>query len=129
MRLIPTFLFFVLSSLGVYSQEVPDLSQAHSYWDRPNQLLLITHFSLEATDLAITHHNLSRGGREHNPMGKALCESGTGGQFAFFAGRSAGVVAISYLFHRTGHHGLERAFIALASADSAFGVSYSFAHR
>ena len=129
MRLIPTFLFLVLSPLAVYSQEVPDLSQAHNYWDRPNQLLLITHVALEGADFAITHHNLSRGGRELNPMGKALCESGTGGQVVFFAGRSAGVVAISYLFHRTGHHRLERSFIALASADSAFGVSYSFTHR
>ena len=69
------------------------------------------------------------GGRELNPMGKALCESGTAGQIAFFSGRSAAVTGVSYLFHRTGHHRLERLFIVAASLDSASGVSYSLAHR
>ena len=87
------------------------------------------HVGLEAVDMGITHHNLSLGGKELNPMGKALCESGTPGQFVFFGGRTAGVAAISYFLHRTGHHKLERAFMVLASADSAYGVTYSFAHR
>jgi hypothetical protein len=62
-------------------------------------------------------------------MAKALCESGTAGQLDFFGGRMAGVVGISYLLHRTGHHKLERAFRVYASGDSAYGVGYSFAHR
>ncbi len=41
----------------------------------------------------------------------------------------AGVVAISYLLHKSGHHKLERAFPIYASGDSAYGVGYSFAHR
>jgi hypothetical protein len=41
----------------------------------------------------------------------------------------AGVVAISYFLHKTGHHKLERAFPVYASGDSAYGVAYSFAHR
>jgi hypothetical protein len=48
---------------------------------------------------------LSDGGREMDSMAKALCESGTAGQLDFFGGRMAGVVGISYLLHRTGHHG------------------------
>ena len=49
--------------------------------------------------------------------------------WSFFGGRMAGVVAISYLLHKTGHHKLERAFPVYASGDSAYGVAYSFAHR
>jgi hypothetical protein len=64
-----------------------------------------------------------------NPMAKRLCESGTPGQVAFFAGRTIGALGLSYFFHKAGHHKLERAFTALAIADSSYGVIYSFAHR
>jgi hypothetical protein len=67
--------------------------------------------------------------RERNPMGKALCESGTAGQVVFFGGRTVSVLGISYFLHKTGHHKLERVFSVLASGDSAYGVTYSFAHR
>lgn len=62
-------------------------------------------------------------------MAKALCESGTAGQVVYFAGRSAGVVGISYFLHRMHHHKIERYFIVAASIDSAYGVTYSFAHK
>jgi hypothetical protein len=62
-------------------------------------------------------------------MAKALCERGTAGQLVSFGGRIFGVVGISYLLHRTGHHKLERAFPVYASGDSVYGVGYSFAHR
>ena len=107
----------------------PDGTSEHHFWDMPNKLLFASHGALEAVDFGITHHNLSDGGREMDSMAKALCESGTAGQLVFFGGRMAGVVAISYLLHKTGHHKLERAFPIYASADSAYGVGYSFAHR
>ena len=62
-------------------------------------MLFASHAVLEAADLGITHHNLSNGGREIDPMAKALCESGTVGQLFFFWGRMAGVFAFSYLLH------------------------------
>jgi hypothetical protein len=129
MRPLRVLLAVLLGSAFACAQDLPDLTSAHRFWDRPNQMLFLTHVALEGADFAITHHNLSRGGRELNPMGKALCESGTPGQVAFFGGRSVAVAAISYMFHRTGHHRLERGFIVVASADSAFGVTYSFTHR
>lgn len=92
-------------------------------------MLFATHGALEAADFGITHRNLSQGGKDLDSMGTALCESGTAGQAVFFGGRMVGVVAISYLLHRTGHHKLERAFPIYASGDSAYGVAYSFAHR
>jgi hypothetical protein len=111
------------------AQDLPEASTPHGFWDRANKMLFVSHATLEAVDFGITHHNLSDGGRELDPMAKALCESGTAGQLVFFGGRMAGVVAISYLLHKTGHHRLERAFPVYASGDSAYGVAYSFAHR
>jgi hypothetical protein len=111
------------------AQDLPTLPSQTAFWDRTNKALFASHAVLEALDFGITHHNLSNGGRELDSTAKALCESGTPGQLVFFGGRTAGVIAISYLLHRTGHHKLERAFPVYASGDSAYGVAYSFAHR
>jgi hypothetical protein len=111
------------------AQDLPGIPTKHNFWDAANKTLFASHAVLEAVDFGITHHNLSHGGRELDSMAKALCESGTAGQLVFFGGRMAGVVAVSYLLHRTGHHKLERAFPMYASGDSAYGVAYSFAHR
>jgi hypothetical protein len=101
----------------------------HNFWDTFNKALFVSHAGLEAVDFGITHHNLSNGGTEMDSMAKPFCTRGTSGQLMFFGGRTAGVVAISYFLHRTGHHKLERSFPVYASGDSAYGVAYSFAHR
>ncbi len=125
-----SLLLVTLSLCGAgAAQDLPEASTQHDFWDRANKMLFASHATLEAVDFGITHHNLSDGGRELDPMAKALCESGTAGQLVFFGGRMAGVVAISYFLHKTGHHKLERAFPLYASGDSAYGVAYSFAHR
>lgn len=122
----------LLACLGVCgmakAQAMPDAPSQHRFWDTPNRILFFSHATLEATDFGITHHNLSQGGQETNPLGRRLCESGTLGQLVYFGGRTAGVAGISYLLHRTGHHRLERAFFLLASYDSASGLRYSLAH-
>ena len=111
------------------AQDLPKLRLKTEFWDTANKALFASHAVLEALDFGITRHNLSHGGRELDPTAKALCESGTPGQLVFFGGRMAGVIAVSYFLHRTGHHKLERAFPVYASGDSAYGVAYSFAHR
>jgi hypothetical protein len=127
-----TRICWLLSGLllsGAVWGELPDPPSRHKFWDRPNKILFAVHLGLEAADFSITHHNLVHGGREVNPMAKGLCESGTAGQVVFFAGRTVGVGGISYFLHRSGHHKLERAFMVLASVDSAYGVTYSFTHK
>jgi hypothetical protein len=119
----------LLISAAVSAQDLPEVPTEHNFWDAANKILFLSHAGLEAVDFGITHRNLSNGGRELDSMATALCESGTAGQLVFFGGRMAGVVAISYLLHRTGHHKLERVFPVYASGDSAYGVAYSFAHR
>jgi hypothetical protein len=111
------------------AQDLLEVRTKHDFWDTANKTLFASHAALEAVDFGITHHNLSNGGRELDPMAKTLCESSTAGQLVFFGGRMAAVVAVSYALHRTGHHRLERALPIYASGDSAYGVAYSFAHR
>jgi len=122
------FIAFFICGTGS-AQDLPGVPARHNFWDTANKTLFASHAALEALDFGITHHNLSDGGRELDPMAKTLCESGTPGQLVFFGGRMAGVLAVSYLLHKTGHHRLERAFPIYASGDSAYGVAYSFAHR
>jgi len=128
-RIFHLLLIALLISVTACAQDLPEIASKHNFWDAANKMLFASHAALEAVDFGITHRNLSKGGRELDPEAKALCESGTAGQLVFFGGRMAGVVAISYLLHRTGHHKLERAFPIYASGDSAYGVAYSFAHR
>jgi len=111
------------------AQDLLALPTQHHFWDPANKTLFATHAALEALDFGITHYNLSQGGREIDPLAKGLCESGTAGQLVFFGGRMAGVMAVSYLLHKTHHHKLERVFPLYASGDSAYGVVYSFVHR
>jgi len=122
-------LIVVFACATASTQALSQVPVKHNFWDLANRMLFASHGALEAVDFGITHHNLSDGGRELDPMAKALCESGTTGQWVFFGGRMAGVVAISYLLHKTGHHRLERVFPIYASGDSAYGAAYSFAHR
>jgi hypothetical protein len=37
-------------------------------------------------------------------------------------------ISVSYIFHRTGHHRLERIMEIAGSADSAAGVTYTLTH-
>lgn len=127
-HLLILIIAFLISG-AASAQDLAKTPTKHRFWDAANKTLFISHAGLEALDFGITHQNLSHGGRELDSMGKALCESGTAGQAVFFGGRMAGVMAISYLLHRTGHHKLERAFPIYASGDSAYGVAFSLAHR
>ena len=127
-----TFLLLLLVlfiCVAASAQELAEAPSKHNFWDLTNKTLFISHAGLEAVDFGITHRNLNHGGVETDSMAKPFCDLGTPGQVVFFAGRAAGVVAISYLLHKTGHHKLERVFPIYASGDSAYGVAYSFAHR
>ena len=125
--LLRIFGFVLFLTTGGVAQRLPEAP--HKFWDRKNKALFLVHAGLETTDFTITHHNLANGGHETNPLAKSLCESGTAGQAAFFGMRTAGALAISYLFHKTNHHRLERGTTMFMISDSAYGTAYSFAHR
>lgn len=100
----------------------------HKFWDRQNKLLFVTAAAFNGADFAITRANLQSGGQELNPVVRIFGRS-TAGLAVNFAGETAGVVTLSYLFHRTGHHKLER-FVSVANIGASAGaVSYGLAHR
>jgi hypothetical protein len=100
----------------------------HRFWDRENTVLFAATGALAAADFAVTHSNLARGGRELNPITRQFTGS-TAALATNFAVEASGSVAISYLFHRTGHHKLERLTSAASIGNSLFAVGYSASHR
>ena len=102
--------------------------QEHKFWDTKNVALFSTVAAFSAADFAVTRNNLNNGGRELNPLTRPFAGS-TAALAANFAGETAGVVGISYMLHRTGHHKLERLTPIVNFGMSAFAVSYGLAHR
>ena len=100
----------------------------HRFWDRANTSLFVANGAVAATDFFVTRANLSSGGRELNPVAR-LFTSSTPALASNFALETAGVVGISYLFHRTGHHKLERLTSLVNMSASGGAVMYDLAHR
>lgn len=100
----------------------------HKFWDTQNRVLFATTVALAGADFAVTRSNLRNGGQELNPVVRMFGTS-TAGLAANFAGETAGVVTMSYIFHKTGHHKLERAVSFVDIGASAGAVTYGLAHR
>jgi hypothetical protein len=107
---------------------LPEAPSQHSFWDGKNRFLFSTVAMFSSADFAVTHMNLANGGRELNPMVRPFSGS-TGALAVNFAGQTAGVVAVSYFLHKSGHHKLERLAPIANIASSAFAVSYGLSHR
>jgi hypothetical protein len=101
---------------------------SHRFWDGENSLLFATSAAFSAADFVVTRDNLRSGGQELNPVTRVFSGSTTG-LAVNFAGETAGVVALSYFFHKTGHHKLERAVSMVNIASSAAAVTFDLAHR
>jgi len=102
--------------------------RAHRFWDKENGLLFGASATLSAADFAITRANLQSGGRDLNPVVRFFGPS-TAGLAVNFAGETAGVIGVSYLLHKTGHHKLERLFTMVNIGSSAGAVSYDLVIR
>jgi hypothetical protein len=106
----------------------PETSSKHKFWDRENSALFAATAAFSAADFVVTRDNLRSGGQEFNPLTRVMSGS-TGGLAANFAGETAGVVGLSYFFHRTRHHRLERAASMLDIGGSASAVTFGLLHR
>lgn len=107
----------------------PTLAESHKrFWDRENTLLFATNAAFSAADFVVTKDNLRGGGQELNPVTRVFGTS-SAGLAVNFAGETAGVVGLSYMFHKTGHHKLERYVSVLNVGSSAAAVSFDLAHR
>jgi hypothetical protein len=113
----------------VSSRRLPDApSEQHRFWDTENRVLFGAVAAGSAADFAVTYSNLQNGGKELNPITRVFSGS-TAGLAVNFAGQTAGVVGLSYFFHKTGHHKMERLTPILNFGASAFAVSYGLSHR
>jgi hypothetical protein len=106
----------------------PAFENRHRFWDKENLILFAATAALSGADFAVTRANLANGGRELNPVVRWFGTS-TPALAANFAGETVGVATISYLFHKTGHHRLERAVSIVDIGGSGGAVAYGLAHR
>ncbi len=107
---------------------LPESPTPHRFLDTRNRALFATVAGFCAADFAVTRANLKDGGIELNPVTRVFSGS-TAGLAVNFVGETAGVIGLSYLFHRTGHHKLERITPWVNLGGSAFAVAYGLAHR
>jgi hypothetical protein len=103
-------------------------AEQHKFWDRQNCILLVTAAALNGADFAVTRSNLQSGGQELNPVVRMFGRSDAG-LAANFVGETAGVIGLSYFFHKTGHHKLERAVSLVNIGSSVGAVSFGLLHR
>jgi len=106
-------------------QETP---APHRFWDRENSVLFVAVAASGAADFCVTRANLANGGRELNPVARMFTGS-TPALAANFTLETGGVVGVSYLFHKTGHHKLERLTSVVNIGASGFAVGYGLTHR
>ncbi len=100
----------------------------HRFWDRQNCILFAAAGGMATADFFVTRSNLAHGGRELNPVTSVFAGS-TPALAANFALETGGVIGLSYMFHKTGHHKLERATAFINIGASASAVGYGMSHR
>lgn len=111
----------------VRSATLPE-APSHRFWDRQNTVLFVASAAFNTADFVVTRDNLRGGGRELNPVTRVFSGS-TAGLAVNFAGETAGVVALSYFFHKTGHHKMERLTSMMNIGSSAAAVTFDLVHR
>ena len=100
----------------------------HKFWDRKNGVLFAAIAGMNVVDFAVTRSNLQSGGQELNPLTRPFAGS-SAGLALNFAGDTAGVIGLSYFFHKTGHHKLERIVSMVNISASGAAVGYGLTHR
>ena len=106
----------------------PNVATEHKFFDNQNRALFIAVAAFNGADFAVTRANLQSGGQELNPVVRVFGRS-TAGLAVNFVGETVAVVSLSYLFHKTGHHKLERAVSLINIATSAGAVTFDLTHR
>lgn len=100
----------------------------HRFWDRQNRVLFAATGIAATGDFFVTRTNLASGGRELNPWTRMFTGS-TSALASNFALQTTAVIGVSYLFHKTGHHKLERMTSVVSIASSSGAVAYGLTHR
>src|SRR5258707_601604 len=102
----------------------PTPPTVHRFWDRTNILLFSGVAVFRGLDF-ISTQNFQRRGRTEILLPDDVVNNHTG--FALVeAGGAATSVGISYLFHRTGHHSMERWLSIGHISVTGFGVGWNY---
>ncbi len=109
----------------VDAPSVKEAVTSHRFWDRENILLFSGVAVFRALDFASTKNFLARGRTEvlipddivYNNAGFASLE----------AAATATSVGVSYIFHRTDHHKMERWVSIVHLSVTAFGDAHNYA--
>jgi hypothetical protein len=113
-------------AFAVRSAPLPEAPR-HRFWDGENRALFTATAALSTADFFETRHNLQNGSTELNPITRLFTGS-TPTLALNFAGETAGVVGLSYVLHKTGHHKLERMVCMVNLASSATAVTLGATH-
>lgn len=100
----------------------------HHFWDAQNIALFAAVAASSGADFAVTRSNLQSGGKELNPVVRLFGRS-TPGLAVNFCGETIGVIGVSYFFHKTGHHKLERIASTVNIGISVGALGYGMTHR
>ncbi len=93
------------------SQILAQTPEHARFLDRPAKIRFAVLAGLIAADGITTQYVLNHdGGKEVNPLARPMVTHGAVGQFAASSIGLGFGMGTSYLFHRTGHHRLERIF-------------------
>jgi hypothetical protein len=106
------------------STSSPPSPPAHRFWDRTNILLFSGVAVFRGLDYASTR-NFERRGRQEVLIPDDVVDNSAGFASLEAAG-AATSVGISYIFHRTGHHKMERWLSIGHIGVTAFGVGWNF---
>jgi hypothetical protein len=98
------------------------------FWDRENSFLFAATAALNTADFFATRNNLRSGGHELNPLTRPFTSS-TPLLALNFAGETAGSIGLSYFFHKSGHHKLERLASIVSISSSGAAVTFDLTHR
>ena len=97
----------------------------HKFWDRPNAWLFTGVAASRALDYTSTRNMLGRG-REELLIPDDVVNSKAGFP-ALEAAGAATSVGISYIFHRYGHHKMERWVSIVHIGVTSFGAAHNYA--
>lgn len=106
------------------AQDLPEAP--HKFFDRQNVVLFSMNAGLVTADAFTTNSivNQHPNGREWNPIARPFVENTNPRRAViFWAGTYAGSIGLSYLFHHTRHHRVERFTQYLLLGSEAYSVT------
>lgn len=98
----------------------PKPTEQHKFFDKQQMIGLYVHAGVRTADTVVTCHNIANGATE-----MWIPTQSCAGIAAWQAGSVGAALGIGWLFHKTGHHKLERLTPWVATSASAAGLTKS----